>query len=113
RTSDDGTEKTHSESGLTYKIGFEEGTATVTEDGEKRLGKIAETLSYYPMAQIKLIGYAHSGEGDPQTLARRRVDLVSARLSDKYNIGSDRMESSVQVTGDRKNMVEIKMRGNN
>ena len=86
---------------------------TATKGSEDQLTKVAENMSYYPMAQIKLIGYASTTEADPHDLARRRVAFVTARLGNRYNIGSDRMESSIDVSDGGRSMVEIKMRGSN
>jgi outer membrane protein OmpA-like peptidoglycan-associated protein len=97
---------------VSYKIFFQDETAVITENSEKKLAQVAETMNYYPMAQVKLIGYAYSGEANPQTMAQSRVDYVATRLSGKYNIGSDRMESSAQISESPKGMVvEIKMLG--
>gem|GEM_PF-757250 len=96
---------------VSYKIYFREGTAVVTPNSEKKLAQVAETMNYYPMAQIKLIGYAYSGEAEPETAAKNRVDFVASRLSGKYRIESGRMETSTQISDSPKSMVEIKMLG--
>jgi outer membrane protein OmpA-like peptidoglycan-associated protein len=96
---------------VSYKIYFREETAVVTPSSEKRLAQVAETLNYYPMAQVKLIGYAYSGEANPESMAQNRVDSVATRLNGKYNIGTDRMDTSTQISDAPKSMVEIKMLG--
>ncbi len=97
---------------VSYKIFFQDETAVITQNSEKKLAQVADTMNYYPMAQVKLIGYAYSGEANPQAMAQDRVDYVATRLSGKYNIGSDRMESSTQISKSPKSMiVEIKMQG--
>ena len=69
---------------VSYKIYFREETAIVTPNSEKKLAQVAETMGYYPMAKIKLIGYAYSGEANSDTMAQNRVNYVSTRLASKY-----------------------------
>ena len=99
--------------GVTFRIKFDEGTDRAVRDSEKQLAKVAENMNYYPMAQIKLIGYANPAEPGPNELARRRVDFVISRLKNRYNVAGNRMESSIAVSDERDGMVEIKMQGNN
>ncbi len=96
---------------VSYKIYFREETAIVTANSEKKLAQVAETMGYYPMAKIKLIGYAYSGEANSETMAQNRVNYVSMRLSSKYKIEKDRMDISTQISDAPKSIVEIKMLG--
>ncbi len=97
---------------VNYKIYFKENTLTLTENSEKRLAQVAETLSYYPMAKIMLTGYAYSGEADAETMAEKRVNRVAARLSEKYSIDQSRMQLQSKVSETPKSTVEIRMSGN-
>jgi len=96
---------------VSYKIYFREETAIVTSNSEKKLAQVAETMGYYPMAKIKLIGYAYSGEANSETMAQNRVNYVSMRLASKYKIEKDRMDISTQISDTPKSIVEIKMLG--
>lgn len=96
---------------VSYKIYFREETAVVTPNSEKKLAQVAETMGYYPMAKVRLIGYAYSGEANSETMARSRVDYVSTRLAGKYRIEEDRMDVSTQISDTPKSIVEIKMLG--
>jgi len=63
------------------------------------------------MANIQLIGYAYSGEPNADALAETRVNLVAARLTEKYKIDQTRMDLQSKVTEATKSVVEIKMTG--
>ena len=96
---------------VSYKIYFREETAIVTPNSEKKLAQVAETMNYYPMSKIKLIGYAYSGEANSETMAQNRVNYVATRLTSKYSIEKDRMDISTQIADAPKSIVEIKMLG--
>ncbi|OGR75441.1 MAG: hypothetical protein A2X32_13055 [Elusimicrobia bacterium GWC2_64_44] len=95
---------------FSYKVFFTEANA-LTSSSEKRLAQVAETMGYYPMANIQLTGYAYSGEPNADTLAENRVNMVAARLTEKYKIEKARMEMSSKVSEATKAMVEIKLTG--
>ena len=95
---------------VSYKIYFTDAN-TLTTGSEKRLAQVAETMGYYPMANIQLIGYAYSGEPNADALAETRVNLVAARLTEKYKIDQTRMDLQSKVTEATKSVVEIKMTG--
>lgn len=95
---------------VSYKIYFTDAN-TLTSGSEKRLAQVAETMGYYPMANIQLTGYAYSGEPNADALAENRVNLVAARLTEKYKIDRSRMDLQSKVTEATKSVVEIKMTG--
>lgn len=96
---------------VSYKIYFKENTASITANSEKKLAQVAETLGYYPMANISLIGYAYSGEANADAMAENRVNYVAARLADKYKVDRSRMDVQSKVSETPKSIVEIKMSG--
>jgi len=96
---------------VSYKIYFKENTASLTANSEKRLAQVAETLGYYPMANIALTGYAYSGEANAETMAESRANHVAMRLSEKYKIDRARMEVGSSVSETPKSIVEIKLTG--
>ncbi|MBI5744590.1 MAG: OmpA family protein [Elusimicrobia bacterium] len=106
-----GAEKEVASGQVSYKIYFKENTSSLTASSEKRLAQVAETLSYYPMANIALIGYAYSGEANADTMAESRVNYVATRLAEKYKIDRARMEVSSTVSEVPKSIVEIKLTG--
>ena len=97
---------------VSYKIYFKENTATITANSEKKLAQVAETLGYYPMANIALTGYAYSGEANAETIAENRVNYVATRLTEKYKIDHARMDIKSHVSETPKSTVEIQMTGN-
>ncbi|MBI4802695.1 MAG: hypothetical protein HY796_09260 [Elusimicrobia bacterium] len=96
---------------MSYKIYFKEHTAIVTPNSEKKLSQVAETMNYYPMAKVKLTGYAYSGEANSQTMAENRVNYVANRLAVKYKIEKERIDTATQIVDSPKSIVEIKMVG--
>ncbi|OGR41386.1 MAG: hypothetical protein A2X35_10270 [Elusimicrobia bacterium GWA2_61_42] len=96
---------------VSYKIYFKENTSSLTANSEKRLAQVAETLGYYPMANIALTGYAYSGEANAETMAESRANYVATRLSEKYKIDRARMEVDSLVSETPKSIVEIKLTG--
>lgn len=95
---------------VSYRIYFMENNALTAASG-KRLAQVAETMGYYPMANIRLIGYAYSGEANAEAVAETRVNKIASILSEKYNIDQSRMELSSKVSEATKPMVEIKLAG--
>jgi len=71
------TQPTRAAAVVNYQVVFVKNTATITPDGESILTRVADTMQYYPLDNINLVGYAHTGERDSQSLASRRADLVS------------------------------------
>ncbi|MGD9641559.1 MAG: hypothetical protein AB7V08_02345 [Elusimicrobiales bacterium] len=96
---------------VSYRIYFMENNALTAASG-KRLAQVAETMGYYPMANIRLIGYAYSGEANAEAVAETRVNKIASILSEKYSIDQSRMELSSKVSEATKPMVEIKLAGN-
>ena len=96
---------------VSYRIFFMNNNS-LTSASEKRLAQVAETMGYYPMARIRLTGYAYSGEPNADAVADNRVNKVASRLSEKYSIDRSRMELNSKVTESTKPMVEIKLAGN-
>ncbi|MCM2267442.1 MAG: OmpA family protein [Elusimicrobiales bacterium] len=106
-----GGEKPEVSNQVSYKIYFKENTSSLTANSEKRLAQVAETLSYYPMANISLTGYAYSGEANADTMAESRANYVATRLAEKYKIDRARMEVNSTVSEVPKSIVEIKLTG--
>lgn len=92
---------------VSYRLVFITHTQSMTQDGERRLAQVAETMTYYPMENLNLVGYAGSGESDPELLARNRAKLVSQLLVDKYNIDPRRVHVESKVVGMDRPEVEI------
>ncbi len=104
-------EKPPASNQVSYKIYFKENTSSLTANSEKRLAQVAETLSYYPMANISLTGYAYSGEANADTMAESRANYVANRLAEKYRIDKARMDVNSTVSEVPKSIVEIKLTG--
>lgn len=95
---------------VSYRIFFTDRN-TLTSASDKRLGQVAETMGYYPMANIQLTGFAYSGEADAAAVAQGRVNKVADRLAEKYKIDRSRMQLSSKVGEATKPMVEIRLTG--
>lgn len=97
---------------VSYKIYFKSGSSVITSNSEKRLMQVADTMNYYPLARLRLTGYAYSGEPNSEAVAQNRADFVLSQLSIKYGISKSRMDVSSRIAEVPKSIVEIKMLGN-
>lgn len=95
---------------FSYKVFFTDDNK-LTSASEKRLAQVAENIGYYPGAKLQLTGYAYSGEPNADAVAETRVNTVAARLSEKYKVDRERMDTSSKVSEATKAMVEIKLTG--
>ncbi|MBU2530369.1 MAG: hypothetical protein KKD35_04955 [Elusimicrobia bacterium] len=98
---------------VSYKIYFKSGSDTITSNSRKKLLQVADTMNYYPMARIELIGYAYSGEPNSEAMAQSRANFVVSQLSGKYGIKKSRIDATTRIVEVPKSIVEIKMLGNN
>ncbi len=98
---------------VSYKIYFKSGSNTITSNSRKKLLQVADTMNYYPMARIELIGYAYSGEPNSEAMAQSRANFVVSQLSGKYGIKKSRIDATTSIVEVPKSIVEIKMLGNN
>jgi outer membrane protein OmpA-like peptidoglycan-associated protein len=97
---------------VNYKIYFnKEDTTSVTPNSEKKMVQVAETMKLYPMAKLKLIGYAYSGEPDYQTTAEDRVNMVASLLVNRYSVSRDRIQVQTKISEKPITFVEIRMIG--
>jgi outer membrane protein OmpA-like peptidoglycan-associated protein len=84
---------------VNYQPTFIRNTANITPDGESILGRVADTMRYYPLDNIKVIGYAYSGETGAEKLAQQRAELVEKVLVDQHGLKRDRIKTSSKVGG--------------
>lgn len=94
---------------VSYRIMFQPGTTTLVSGGEKKIRQVADTMNYWPLAKLTLVGYSHSGEPNAQSVAQNRANIVASVLSDRYGVNRDRMQIQSKVDGIPQSMVEIKM----
>ncbi|TPW21558.1 MAG: hypothetical protein FD126_564 [Elusimicrobia bacterium] len=45
---------------VNYQVLFQKGTTNITKEGESILARVADTMHYYPLDNINLVGYAYS-----------------------------------------------------
>ncbi|MBI4655418.1 MAG: OmpA family protein [Elusimicrobia bacterium] len=94
-----------------YKIYFRDGSSSITPNSERKLSQVADNMNLYPMAKVKLTGYAYSGEPNSETVAQNRANFVAGVLSNKYGITKQRIEIHTRISETPKSIVEIKMLG--
>lgn len=94
-----------------YDLDFNKSTHQLTPEGERRLATVAETVAYYPLERLKLVGYAHSLEPDPAALAERRAKLVAGLLINKYQVEPKKIEFTSKVADEQLHRVEIYFAG--
>lgn len=96
-----------SQGAVSYKINFARDTRTMTQEGGRRLSQVAETMTYYPLENLNLVGYAGAAETDPEALAEDRAKLVSSLLVNKHNVDSRRIQLQSKVVEMERHEVEI------
>jgi outer membrane protein OmpA-like peptidoglycan-associated protein len=94
-----------------YDLDFNKSSHQLTPEGERRLATVAETVAYYPLERLKLIGYAHALEPDPAALAERRAKLVAGLLINKYQVEPKKIEFSSKVADEALHRVEVYFAG--
>ncbi len=94
---------------VSYKIIFRDQTTALTSDGEKQIRQVADTMNYWPLAKLTLVGYAYSKEPKAESVARERASIVANMLTKNYGVNRGRMQIQSKVTDVRQSIVEIKM----
>jgi len=92
---------------VNYQVFFSRNTSNITRDGENILTRVAETMHYYPLDNINLVGYAYEGEGDAVKLSERRADLVSRLLVERHGMKPSRIKVKAKVVDYEATKVEI------
>jgi outer membrane protein OmpA-like peptidoglycan-associated protein len=82
---------------VNYQVLFDKNTANITSDGENVLGTVADTMHYYPLDNINLLGYAYTGETNPQQLASQRLELVTKLLVERHGMKRERIKSQTKI----------------
>lgn len=92
---------------VNYQVGFQSNTPNITQDGENILGRVADTMHYYPLDNINLVGYANSGEANAETLANDRAQLVAKLLVERHGMKRERIRVQTKITESPMSKVEI------
>jgi len=92
---------------VNYQVLFMKNTAKITPDGENILSRVADTMHYYPLDNINLVGYAYSGEQDSDRLSMRRAQVVSKLLVDRHSMKKDRIRIDTKSVDFEAYKVEI------
>ena len=86
---------------------FNMNTHQLTKEAERKLEQVAETMVYYPMENLKIVGYAESSETDATGLAERRAQMVASLLINKYQIEPKKIQVTSTVVETPTHKVEI------
>ncbi|MFH1620378.1 MAG: hypothetical protein ABIG11_10825, partial [bacterium] len=78
-------------------------------DGDKKIRQVADTMNYWPLSKLTLVGCAYSGESSPQSVAQSRATKVAEILSSRYGVRKERMRVQHKISDTPQSMVEIKM----
>ncbi|MFH2203920.1 MAG: OmpA family protein [Elusimicrobiota bacterium] len=92
---------------VNYQVLFVKNTASLTPDGENILSRVSDTMHYYPLDNINLVGYAYTGERNSQSLASQRADAVSRLLIERYGMKRDRIQVQTKILESESHKVEI------
>ena len=86
---------------------FEKNTSNITREGDNILQRVADTMHYYPLDNINLVGYSYTGESDPDQLAIRRAQLVSKLLVERHGMKRERIQVDTKSVDYETAKVEI------
>lgn len=92
---------------VNYQVLFDKNTANITRDGDNILQRVADTMHYYPLDNINLVGYSYTGESDPDQLAIRRAQLVSKLLVERHQMKRERIQVDTKTVDYESAKVEI------
>jgi outer membrane protein OmpA-like peptidoglycan-associated protein len=92
---------------VNYQVLFDKNTANVTPEGDNILQRVADTMHYYPLDNINLVGYSYTGESDPEKLAVRRAQLVSKLLVERHQMKRERIQVDTKTVDYETAKVEI------
>ena len=95
-----------------YEVAFNKDSHQMTPEGEKVLAKVAETVAYYPLEHLKLVGFAQSAEPGGAALAERRAQLVAGLLINKYQVEPKKIQVKSSVAETTSYKVEVYFVGN-
>ncbi|MBI3553312.1 MAG: OmpA family protein [Elusimicrobia bacterium] len=90
-----------------FELAFAQNTHQLSADAEKKLAQVHETLVYYPMENLKIVGYAQSSETDAAGLADRRAQMVASLLINKYQVEPKKIQVTSTVVATPTHKVEI------
>lgn len=90
-----------------YELLFTKNTHQLTREAERTLETVAETMVYYPMENLKIVGYSQSAEKDAAGLAERRAQMVASLLINKYQIDPKKIQITSSVVETAKHAVVI------
>lgn len=92
---------------VNYQVMFQKGTTVITKEGEAILARVNDTMHYYPLDNINLVGYAYNAEPDAAKLAAQRAERVSTLLVERHGMKADRIKTSTMVVDFEAFKVEI------
>ncbi|MDE2291700.1 MAG: OmpA family protein, partial [Elusimicrobia bacterium] len=92
---------------VNYQVLFDKGTVNITKEGEGILARVADTMHYYPLDNINLVGYAYNAEPDAASLAQQRAELVSKLLVERHGMKAERIRTDTKVVDFEAFKVEI------
>ncbi|MBI5596919.1 MAG: OmpA family protein [Elusimicrobia bacterium] len=92
---------------VNYQVMFQKGTTVITKEGEAILARVNDTMHYYPLDNINLVGYAYNAEPDAAKLAAQRAERVSSLLVERHGMKAERIKTSTMVVDFEAFKVEI------
>ena len=87
---------------VSYDIYFNEDGLQISSPGKKQIDRAAHGIERnYPLAKIRLIGYANIREIDARALAKRRAEVVASLLKTQYGVEPNRLQIQHKVLDSR------------
>ncbi|MBI4051777.1 MAG: OmpA family protein [Elusimicrobia bacterium] len=96
---------------VSYEVNFLPGSVSLTPESEKKLSQVANSMNYYPLAKLTLVGYAYEGEANADTIADQRARVVADLLVNQYHVGSERLQVQTKILNQEVSKVEVYLTG--
>lgn len=82
---------------VNYQVNFPKDLADVTQEGERLLARVGDTMHYYPLDEVHVVGYADDDEPGARALAEARAAAVATRLIERYGLKAERVHKDTKV----------------
>lgn len=87
---------------VSYDIDFNADGLQISPQGKKQIDRAAHGIERnYPLAKIRLIGYANIRETDARSVAKKRAEVVASLLKTQYGVEPDRLQIQHKVQDSR------------
>lgn len=96
---------------ISYQVDFHAGTAVIKDESSSVLGRVADTMHYYPLDEVLLAARSPTADAEDLLLAERRLAAARRVLADR-GLDPERVKSQVRFGAGPAATVDIFIIGN-